>query len=462
MILSKLWSKATHVGVIKESAPTEAKYVILVNAIALVALIANGYYLVWNLSVGLPTWLALLPIVVAAAYVPTFWLNYKRHHWLATTWAFAIACTSQSMLTFIYSHAAGNYFFFLPIIGAVPLVYPPKHRRSALVLSTIALVMFAAFVCLGDRLGGVVLLDPNLTESYRILGLLTVGALLAVVSHYSHGSTVFAEQQLKERTRQLRKALDELQISHAQVVESEKQAMLGRLVSGLLHEINTPLGVLRSSTDSIATAFDRCRRFVLDCAKPDDEEAQATQRAIDTAAALCESLHASSGRIARVADSLSHFVGLDEAERKLVDVRRSIDMALGFLGSALGDRLRVIRTYPESLSSVMAHPAKLNQVFLSLLENAAEAVGEQGEIRIRVKEGANAVEVELSDNGRGIPESMLTTLFEFGWTRKGERVGMRLGLPLSKRNTEENGGRITLTSTVGVGTTVRVVLPAAT
>ena len=462
MTLSKLSHKVTHAGVSEELAPTEAKYVVLVNTIALAALLANAYYLVQNFAVGLSLWLSLLPIALAAAYAPTFWLNHRGSHWLATTWLFAVACTTQAMLTLIYGHAAGNYLFFLPIIAAVPLVYPPGHRRSALVLGVISLAIFAAFVLFGQRLEGMVELGPDLTARYRILAFLVLAVFLVIVSYYSHGSTVFAERQLEKRTRELRDALDEVQLSHAQIVESEKQAILGRLVSGLLHEINTPMGVLRSSTDSINTALERCRRLVSDRSSPEDDDARTTQQAVDAAASLCEPLRASCARIVEVTDNLSRFVALDEAERKPVDVRQSIDTALGLLRPVLGDRIRVVRAYPETLSDVMANPAKLNQVFFSLLENATESMDRQGEIRIQVQEGAEGVEIELSDNGRGIPESMLPSLFDFGWTHKGERMRMRLGLPLSKRNTEDNGGRITLVSTEGVGTTVRVVFPAAT
>ena len=83
-------------------------------------------------------------------------------------------------------------------------------------------------------------------------------------------------------------------------------------------------------------------------------------------------------------------MALDEAERKLFDLREGIDVALGLLGASLGDRIRVVREYPEALPAVLCSPAKLNRAFLSILQNAVQAIEGNGEIRVTVREREGA------------------------------------------------------------------------
>ena len=128
----------------------------------------------------------------------------------------------------------------------------------------------------------------------------------------------------------------------------------------------------------------------------------------------------------------------------------------------LSGRIRVVRDYPESLSTVECQPARLNRVFLSLIENAANAIEGDGEIRLHVAETQGGIEIDVSDDGPGIAKSELPTLFEVGLSRKGARVGMRLGLPMSRASVQEMGGSLSISSVEGEGTTVRIFLPTAT
>ena len=116
--------------------------------------------------------------------------------------------------------------------------------------------------------------------------------------------------------------------------------------------------------------------------------------------------------------------------------------------------------HPETLAPVLCQPAKLNRVFLSILENAADAIEHEGEIRIRVTDKDDAVTVEFVDNGKGIAAASLPTLFDFGLSPKRGRVGMRLGLPMSRFSVEEMGGTIAIASVEGEGTAVTIELPA--
>ena len=267
------------------------------------------------------------------------------------------------------------------------------------------------------------------------------------------------EQQVAARTRDLSDALEELQQAQLQLVETEKQAMLGRLVAGIVHEINTPLGVLRSSADTAGRTLQRYRGFVEAQAADGDTNAVRLLSATAQAERLTTLMHESSERINQLVASLKQFVALDEAEFRAYDVREGIDSAVTLLSPTCGDGVRITKRYPEQAPRVDCNPARLNQVFVNLLQNAADALAGEGSIDIQVARRHGEVTIEFSDDGPGIPVDRLGELFEFGFTQKAGRIGLRLGLPSSKRLLQDMGGQISIDSQPGHGTQVRVVIP---
>jgi signal transduction histidine kinase len=104
---------------------------------------------------------------------------------------------------------------------------------------------------------------------------------------------------------------------------------------------------------------------------------------------------------------------------------------------------------------------KLNQAFLNLLQNAVEAIDDDGEIQVSVERSESQVDVAVSDNGRGMTPEQISSAFDFNFTKKAGRVRLRLGLATTKRAVEDAGGSLTLESRPGRGTDARVVLPLA-
>lgn len=268
------------------------------------------------------------------------------------------------------------------------------------------------------------------------------------------------ESEVAARTKELRGALDELEQAQVQLLESEKNAVVGRLVAGIVHEINSPIGALGSSADTIHRALARTDE-ALEAAPTGDAVARA-RRALGIARGLGPVMEDSVARIARVMKSLKLFVSLDEAEHQLVDVLPGLESAAVLLGPELGDRIALRWHKGGERTLVRCQPRRLNEVFLNLLENAARAIDGPGTIELRIDSTAAHVVVEIIDDGRGIPAARLPELFQFGFTTKrGGRVGLRLGLPFARRVVEELGGRLTIDSEEGRGTRVRVELPAA-
>ena len=267
------------------------------------------------------------------------------------------------------------------------------------------------------------------------------------------------EQQVLDRTQDLSRALSELKRAQGQLIESEKQAMLGRLVAGMAHEINTPLGTLRSSVDTLGRVMGGYRRYVETQSGRGDGEAQRLERNGSATDGLLSVMNDSADRLIRLMGSLKRFVSLDQSTHQRLDVRESIDSALAVLGPSLTPGITIRQNYVDSDLRIKGDPAKLNQLFWNLLQNSLTALQGKGEIRIDACRDKGQIKVDLSDNGVGIPEERLHDVFDFGFTQKNGRVGLRLGLPTSKLTVDELGGEISIRSVPGEGTSVHLRLP---
>jgi len=267
------------------------------------------------------------------------------------------------------------------------------------------------------------------------------------------------EDQVRERTRALSTALDDLKQAQAKLVDTEKQALLGRLVAGIVHEVNSPLGVLRSAADTSGRMLARCRQFAETTAAKNDQSARQLVAATAQAETVSSLIRKSTDRLDDLLASLKQFVALDAAKLQAYDVRQGIDSAVTLLSPTFGEGVRIQRDYCDERPLVRCHPAKLNQVFANLLENAGRALGGTGEIRIRVERNDAQVEVQIADDGPGIDPDKLASVFEIGFTQKAGRVGLRMGLPSSKRSIEDLGGKLRIETELGKGTVVRISLP---
>ena len=162
--------------------------------------------------------------------------------------------------------------------------------------------------------------------------------------------------------------------------------------------------------------------------------------------------------IAALVESLRNFARLDEAEHQLVDLHEGIDSSLTLLQPQLEGRITVVRDYAD-LPQLYCAPAKLNQVFMSLLRNAVAAIERNGQIVVTSRREDGHVALTFADSGRGIPRERLEHILEFGFDRSTETVKMGFGLLTAHSVVSEHGGEIEIHSEVGKGTTVTVRLP---
>ena len=245
----------------------------------------------------------------------------------------------------------------------------------------------------------------------------------------------------------------ELAGMQAQLIQSEKMALLGRLVAGLSHEINTPIGVINSNASLAARALDVMRAQGLDL------EGNARLRtAVETLTTSQRSSAEAGERLSELVKSLKAYARLDEAELQRVDVSVCVEESLQLFQTQLPDSIRLEKNL-EPVPEMTCRPGQLNQAFMTVFVNAREAIDSHGTIAVRSFPRGNRAFIEIADTGRGIAPDKLPGLFEIDFARKDTQVRLRMGLSNAKSMIEKHGGTIDVDSTLGVGTTFRISLP---
>jgi signal transduction histidine kinase len=272
-----------------------------------------------------------------------------------------------------------------------------------------------------------------------------------------------------------------LKESEAQLIQSEKMSSLGQMVAGVAHEINTPLAYAKNSLGSVGGRLQDLSRLAAETEKLLEllrsgaadppalaEQFGLTERVVaqlrahhaleELQALVKDGLHGI-GQISEIVGNLKNFSRLDRSKIAAFNVNEGLDSTLAIARHEL--KHHVVRKHYGNVPAITCSPSQINQVFLNLITNAAQAMGQrQGEIRITTRrEGAGHVAVEVADTGKGIPPEVLPKIFDPFFTTKEVGKGTGLGLSIVYKIVEQHGGRISVDSTVGVGTRFTVVLP---
>lgn len=242
----------------------------------------------------------------------------------------------------------------------------------------------------------------------------------------------------------------------ADAVTHARLAALGMLVAGLAHEINTPLGTLNSNHDVLRRALLRLQAILAD-EVVEPHELDEVRRVVAAVDSILHINDIAVERMVSLVGSLRNFGRLDRAEIDVIDIHAGIDDTLAILAHELRP-LSVIREYGD-VPRVECHAQQVNQVFMNLLLNARQATPAGGTVTITTWAGDEHVNVMVADTGSGIPPAVLPHIFEPGFTTKGGRVGMGMGLLISHQIIDQHAGAIAVRSTLGVGSAFTITLP---
>ncbi len=281
---------------------------------------------------------------------------------------------------------------------------------------------------------------------------------------------------VKRQKSEIERAHRALQDAQAQLVRSEKLASVGQLAAGVAHEINNPisfitsnLGTLKSYVEVMTqlTAGYRCylKGAKQGSVQPDilekmhqlEEEEDIEFVLEDIEGLLTDSIEGSK-RIKDIVQGLMSFSRVDDAQVSNEDIHEGINSTLKVVANEIKYNCEVIKKFGV-LPLVSCNLAQVNQVFMNLIVNAAQAMESQGTITITTRiDGSNAV-LEFRDNASGIPVDKIGSIFDPFFTTKPIGSGTGLGLSISYGIIQKHGGTIEVDSEVGVGTTFSVRLP---
>ncbi len=237
------------------------------------------------------------------------------------------------------------------------------------------------------------------------------------------------EQRVEERTAELQK-------TQQQLVRREMLAVLGQLSGGVAHEIRNPLGIIRNAVYYLKMVADRL-----------DDEGKACVNEIDMEVT----------RANRIVSELLDFTRDPEPNTAEVDLKELLLNAIK--ASAIPDDIQLDITGIQDDLTVNADQGQIERVMINLLRNACQAIADDGEISVSTTIDPGTVTVHVRDSGEGIPPDHLDDVFEPLFTTKARGIG--LGLAVSRRYAEHNGGSLTVESQAGQGTVFHLSLRRA-
>ncbi len=266
-----------------------------------------------------------------------------------------------------------------------------------------------------------------------------------------------AEMQAAQQQAELhRLRFVELAQMQSKLVEAEKLAQLGTLAAGTAHELNTPLGVLRSNLALYQRALELFGEFAAAAA-----ELPPRLRKLAEALPRCHGTSVEAlDRIATVAEGFKRFTQLDSSERRRFDVVEGLESTLSLLLPNVPPGVRVERGL-RPVPPIDGWPAALNQAFFTVLLNAVQAIDGSGNVWVETRSEPQVVVVRVRDTGRGMSEAERARLFDVGWSAEGNRTKMRLGLSAVRATVERHRGDVEVASAPGSGTTVTFRFPPA-
>jgi len=279
------------------------------------------------------------------------------------------------------------------------------------------------------------------------------------------------KQDLEKRNSELARQKTEMERLQAQILQAEKMASLGQLAAGIAHELNNPAGFIYSNIDVLKHYIERLKRCLSDydeVALPPEAAARinSIKEEIDydnivaDLSSILSDCYIGAERIRDVVQNLRLFSRLDEAEFKRIDVNEGIESTVRLLsGYYKAERITLTHDYGD-LPQINCYAAQLNQVWMNLLANAAQAIGAaEGEVHIKTRSEAGTVIVSINDTGPGMEPEQLKKIFDPFFTTKPVGEGTGLGLSISHGIIERHGGKIKVASFPGRGTTFTVFLP---
>jgi len=279
--------------------------------------------------------------------------------------------------------------------------------------------------------------------------LLIAGAVLAWLTHGARRTVVQAARLEAERLQIVRE--------QANLLMESRIGALGELVAGISHEMNNPLGAIKANAETWSRAVGRIRdslRRSAEAGRVDD----GAERILGALEQNSRGTREATERMGSTLETLRSFTRLDEAEYKEVNVHEALDSTLALIPPETSANVQVVRQYGE-VPTIQAYAGRLNQVFLTLLTNAFEAIEDEGTVTITTRSEVGEISIRIADTGQGVPSDQLERIFDVNLETGNSRVAAGFGMAACHSIVDQHQGRIQVESSPGSGTSFTIALP---
>lgn len=282
-----------------------------------------------------------------------------------------------------------------------------------------------------------------------------------------------AHSQLEDEHKAQAELIRKLEEAHNQLLQAEKMASIGQLAAGVAHEINNPIGFVSSNLETLQhycqtliQALDFAGQLL---AKHPAAELTADYQQYNTehnldfllqdmSELIAESLEGT-GRVMSIVKSLREFSHVDSTQWKETNLIDGMESTLRIINNELKYKATIHKDYQQQMPLVYCQSMQINQVFMNLLLNAAQAMKQPGDIYIRISAEGEFARVSIRDTGSGVAPQHLTKVFDPFFTTKPVGAGTGLGLSLSYSIIQKHQGKLSLNSPAGQGAEFVIQLP---
>jgi signal transduction histidine kinase len=287
-------------------------------------------------------------------------------------------------------------------------------------------------------------------------------------------STSLEKQKIETdlKNSELEATMYKLKSTQSQLVESEKMASLGQLTAGIAHEINNPINFVYSSVVPLTKDIEEIKELYHSCKKFNDlpqnhKNLEELNKKFDELnpdylfseiQSLLTGIKEGAERTKAIVAGLRNFSRLDENEIKPIDIHEGLDSTLMLLRNKLKTRIEIIKNY-GNIPKVECYPGKINQVFMNIINNASQAIENEGKITISTWQENTNIYISIKDDGHGFDETVKSKIFEPFYTTKDVGQGTGLGLAISYGIIENHHGKIEVNSAPGKGSEFIICLP---
>jgi two-component system NtrC family sensor kinase len=283
-----------------------------------------------------------------------------------------------------------------------------------------------------------------------------------------HAQLQESELKYRELATQLERRVAEqvqlITLSQRKLYQTEKMASVGSLAAGMAHEINTPIGFIRSNTNTAVTYVESLSAVLQAFHRDDAAEANRLWRDLDLdfvleqfPAMLDESI-SGADRIARIVANLRKYANIDYSVSTSADLNDAVRTVMSIVGDQVSDKI-TLEADLQPLPPIECDQGRMNQMLLSIMQNAHLAISGSGSIHVATRLANSEICLAISDDGCGIAMDMLPRIFDPFFTTRDVGKGTGLGLTVAADIASAHGGRIEVESTVGVGSTFTIFIP---